>query len=215
MLTLLLSGKYPKIELSVNYRLNYSAIYTQPSLQSLIQLPAFNWALSFTNQLLHFTSLHSTELHSVRESENQSQSYFMTGGLPPISCSWCQAPWDPWPALFLQLNTCSYNPYITSSLTRGWVLSFTIAAGPRQCVQSRVQVPRDSWLYFTVSHSRLPQPGGPGPRIYIPKEQGGPVIPPGTGFAFHHLLRLTGLWWRCLNPPPHGVVFSRPGVLAI
>jgi hypothetical protein len=28
------------------------------------------------------------------------------------------------------------------------------------------------------------QPGGSGPRIYIPKEQGGPVIPPGTGFLF-------------------------------
>jgi hypothetical protein len=30
-------------------------------------------------------------------------------------------------------------------------------------------------------HLRLPQPGGPGSRIYIPQEQGGPVIPPGTG----------------------------------
>jgi hypothetical protein len=29
-----------------------------------------------------------------------------------------------------------------------------------------------------------PHPGGPGPRIYIPKEQGGPVIPPGTVFHF-------------------------------
>jgi hypothetical protein len=28
---------------------------------------------------------------------------------------------------------------------------------------------------------RLPQPGGPGPRIYNPQEQNGPVIPPGTG----------------------------------
>jgi hypothetical protein len=28
------------------------------------------------------------------------------------------------------------------------------------------------------------QPGGPGFRIYIPQEQGGPVIPPGTGFLF-------------------------------
>jgi hypothetical protein len=27
---------------------------------------------------------------------------------------------------------------------------------------------------------RLPQPGGPYPRIYIPQEQDGPVIPPGT-----------------------------------
>jgi hypothetical protein len=32
-----------------------------------------------------------------------------------------------------------------------------------------------------LSHLRLPQPGGPGSRIYIPQEQGGPVIPPGTG----------------------------------
>jgi hypothetical protein len=31
---------------------------------------------------------------------------------------------------------------------------------------------------------RLPQPGGPGLRIYIPQEQGGPGIPPGTGFPF-------------------------------
>jgi hypothetical protein len=39
---------------------------------------------------------------------------------------------------------------------------------------------------------RLPQPGGPGSRIYIPQEQGGPVIPPGTGFPFCRLLRLAG-----------------------
>jgi hypothetical protein len=29
---------------------------------------------------------------------------------------------------------------------------------------------------------RLPQPGGPGPHIYIPQEQDGPDIPSGTGF---------------------------------
>jgi hypothetical protein len=37
---------------------------------------------------------------------------------------------------------------------------------------------------------RLPQPGGPGTRTYILQEQGGPVIPPGTGFPFRRLLRL-------------------------
>jgi hypothetical protein len=41
-------------------------------------------------------------------------------------------------------------------------------------------------------HLRLPQPGGPGPHIYIPQEHGGPVIPPGTGSPFHCLLRLAG-----------------------
>jgi hypothetical protein len=81
-------------------------------------------------------------------------------------------------------------------------LSFTIAAGPRQRSHSRVWVLLDSWPHFIVSDSRLPQPGGPGPRIYIPQEQGGPVIPPGTGLSFRRLLRLAGLRWRYSNPPP-------------
>jgi hypothetical protein len=81
-------------------------------------------------------------------------------------------------------------------------LSFTISAGPRQGSHSRVRVPRDSWSYFTVSDSRLPQHGEPGSRIYTPQEQGGPVIPPGTGFLF--VSYLSGLRWRYSNPPPHG-----------
>jgi hypothetical protein len=82
------------------------------------------------------------------------------------------------------------------SLTRGrvcrskllWVLA---------CVVSQ-----DSWSYFPPSDSRLPQPGAPGPRIYIPQEQGGPVIPPGTGFPFRRLLRLAGIRWRYSYPRP-------------
>jgi hypothetical protein len=38
-----------------------------------------------------------------------------------------------------------------------------------------------------LSHLRLPELGGPGSRIYIPQEQGGPVIPPGTGLCL-------GIW---------------------
>jgi hypothetical protein len=41
------------------------------------------------------------------------------------------------------------------------------------------------------------KPGGLGPRIYIPQEQGGPVIPPGTGFPFRHLLLI-----KLLNNTP-------------
>jgi hypothetical protein len=73
-------------------------------------------------------------------------------------------------------------------------LSFTVAPGSRQRSHSRVRVPRDS--YSTVSDSRLLQPGGPGPRIYIPQDEVGPVIPPGTGFPFGRFLRLSGLRWR-------------------
>jgi hypothetical protein len=40
-----------------------------------------------------------------------------------------------------------------------------------------------------LGHESLGTPGwrGPGPHIYIPQEQGGPVIPPGTGFPFSRL----------------------------
>jgi hypothetical protein len=84
-------------------------------------------------------------------------------------------------------------------------LPFTFAAGPRQRSQSWVRDPRDSLPYFSVSDSRLSQPRGPGPRIYIPQEHGGLVIPPGTGFPFRRLLRLAGLRWRYSKPPPRGV----------
>jgi hypothetical protein len=65
-------------------------------------------------------------------------------------------------------------------------------------------------IYFTVSNSRLFQPGGPGPPIYIPQEQGDPVtrIPPGAGFSFRRVLRLSGLRWRYSTPPPHGWLIS-------
>jgi hypothetical protein len=102
--------------------------------------------------------------------------------------------------LIFQLNICVYRP-ILSCERMG--LSFTIAAGSRQRSHSQVRVSRDSLPYFTVSYSRLPQPEGPGQRIYVAQEQGCLVIPPGTGFPFRRLLRLAELW-RHSTPPPHG-----------
>jgi hypothetical protein len=55
-------------------------------------------------------------------SQSQSQSYFTTGGLPPISLSWRQAPWDPRPEfLFSNWTLGGYSPYVTTFLMRGWV----------------------------------------------------------------------------------------------
>jgi hypothetical protein len=72
-------------------------------------------------------------------------------------------------------------------------LLFTIAAGRRQRSHSEVRVPRDSQPHFTVSDLRLPQPVGPGPRIYIPPGTAGPVIPPGTGLRILETLRTSRL----------------------
>jgi hypothetical protein len=83
-------------------------------------------------------------------------------------------------------------------------LLFTIAAGfaGAVIVTSESRGTRD---HILISDSRFHQPGGPGPRIYIPPELFGPVIPPGTGFLFQRLLRLARLRWRYSTPPPHGI----------
>jgi hypothetical protein len=92
-------------------------------------------------------------------------------------------------------------------------LAFKITAGPRQRSHSQVRVPQNSWPYFTVSDSKLPQPRGPGPRINISQEHGVPVIPPGTGLPFRRLLRLAGLRWRYSTPPPPTLEFLTGSVV--
>jgi hypothetical protein len=129
----------------------------------------------------------------------QSQNYFTTGGLPPISSSWHQALETHNQYFFSTEHLCN----VLSDDRMG--LSFTIAAGTRQRSHSQVRVLWDLWPYFTVSDLRLPQPGWSGPSIHIPQEQGGLIIHPGTGFPFCHLLWLTRLWWMYWNPPPHRV----------
>jgi hypothetical protein len=70
------------------------------------------------------------------------------------------------------------------------------AVETRQLKLSRVRVQQDSWPYFISSNLKSLQPGGPDPSIYIPQEQGGPVMSLGTEFPFRRLLRLTGPWWK-------------------
>jgi hypothetical protein len=50
----------------------------------------------------------------------KSQICFTTGGLPAISSSWRQAP-ESHDQYSFQLNLCGYSPYVTFSLTIGWV----------------------------------------------------------------------------------------------
>jgi hypothetical protein len=154
----------------------------------------------FQNGCLAFRSPASSDL-CLRDSSqsSQSQKYVTTDGLS-TSLSWCQPP---------EQDFC-YCQIVVDLLM--WValsdertgLSFTIAACPRQRSHTRVLVPRDSGPYFTVSDSRFPQPGGLGPRVHIPQEQGGPVIPPVIWFHFRRLLRLAGLRWSYSNPPSQG-----------
>jgi hypothetical protein len=125
----------------------------------------------------------------------RSQSYFTTDGLQPVTSSSRRAPWDPRPIYFFNLTLRGYSPCVTSSLMSGWNCRLQLLLAQLQRSHSRVRVPRESWSHCasTVADSRLPEPGGPGPRIYIPQEQGGPVTRPGTVFRFRRLLRLVGI----------------------
>jgi hypothetical protein len=66
-------------------------------------------------------------------------------------------------------------------------LSFTIAVVLASAIILGSES-RGTHDHILLSHIRLPQPGGPRPLIYIPQDQGGPVIDPGTGFPFRRHL---------------------------
>jgi hypothetical protein len=83
---------------------------------------------------------------------------------------------------FRQMRVCYF---VSPSLTRGWVCNLLcncFLTLPEQSHLGRSPAELTAIFYFLIWDS--PKPWGPGPRIYIPQEQGGPVIPPGTGFPF-------------------------------
>jgi hypothetical protein len=123
-----------------------------------------------------------SETLRTREHIKKSQSHVTTDG-HSANLSWCQEPiWGFRPDFYYCQTATGLLMWGALSDERTG-LPFTIADGPRQRSQFWVWVSRDSWPYHFASDSRLPQPGGPGPRIYIPKEQGGPVISPDTGYC--------------------------------
>jgi hypothetical protein len=95
----------------------------------------------------------------------------------------------------LWVSSCS-----TPSLTRGRVCNLLVQLflGHTRAVTLGSKS-RRTRNHTSLSHLRLPQPGGPG---YIPLEQGGPVIPPGTVFPFRRLFQIPGLRLRYSNPRP-------------
>jgi hypothetical protein len=123
-------------------------------------------------------------------SQSQSYSYFVNGGLSPISSSCCHAPLDPRPEFFFYWTLEDIVPYLTSSLTRGCVCRLQLPLVLDRAAILWIES-RGTHDHISLSDSRLSQPGRPGPRIYMPQEQGGPLITPGTGFPFRRLLRLT------------------------
>jgi hypothetical protein len=128
------------------------------------QLPASN---SNSSWQLNRSSPLTNSLPDWLTATSQSQSYVMTDG-QLASLSWYQTlVWGPRPGCCCCQTVAGLLMWYALSDERTG-LSFTIAAGLHQHTDSRIWVPQVLWPYFTVSDSRLPQPGGPGLRIYIP-----------------------------------------------
>jgi hypothetical protein len=85
-----------------------------------------------------------------------------------------------------QITLGGYSPYVTSSLMRGWVCHLQLLL-----VLSSAVILRSD----TVSDSRLLQPGGPAPHIYILQEQGGPLMPSGSNLHIPIDLIYTTRWY--------------------
>jgi hypothetical protein len=85
--------------------------------------------------------------------------------------------------IFFKLLRVCY--FVAPSLTRRRVCNLLVQLllGLARAV-SLVSKSRRTHGHILLSHLRLPQPGGPGPCVYIPQEQGGLVIPLGSGVPF-------------------------------
>jgi hypothetical protein len=94
----------------------------------------------------------SLKLYCERRSVGQ---FFLVSGPHPGPATRC----------LLLSDICSLGPSLTRGLVCNLLVKFKVTLGSNSCrTHGHILMPR----------LRLPQPGGPGPRIYIPQEQGDP-----------------------------------------
>jgi hypothetical protein len=97
---------------------------------------------------------------------------------------------------FFQLNTCGHSPYVTSSLTGGWVCHLQLLPVLASAVILRSES-RGTHDYILLSQIRdSPNLEGQIPVFIFYSNRVARLYPPGTGFPFRGLLRLAGLRWR-------------------
>jgi hypothetical protein len=161
--------------------------------QELNSKSPINQSLLYGNSFQHPNSNFSNQQLNWSSSWSSSWSWITTDS-QSASLSWRRAPiWSPWADSWsvwqLRVSWCG-----APSLMRGRVCNIMLLLG----FSGR------NTLFYCPSFWDSPNIGGPGPRIYIPQEEVGPVIPPRTGFPFRHLLRLEGYGGANSILPPDG-----------
>jgi hypothetical protein len=171
-----------------------------PSLAGIFQLQLPNW----TNWLptddlqleLSIIDWFPSWTNSYSQSQNQSQSYFMTDGLPSISQSWRQAPWVPRPEFLfsnwtLAVIALMLNPF---SLEDGCRLQLLLLLASAVILRSDSRGTHDHILLSQIRDS-------PNLEDQVPL-----FISPGTGWPTYTLRYWIPFWWTYSNPPPRGLL---------
>jgi hypothetical protein len=118
---------------------------------------------------------------STKYVKSQSQSYITTEG-QSANLYWYQAPSGAHDKIFIivrQLRICWCGAL---SLTRGRVCRLQLLLALASAFSG--PSPAGFVTIFYCLRFETPQTGSPGPRIYIPQEQGGSVITPGHWVPF-------------------------------
>jgi hypothetical protein len=106
------------LELESSYSVGISLLWRNPRISNMNKIGPT------VQELAGRTSIHADVQTAIQKminhsiSQSQSQSYSTIDGLPLIG----YAPRRSWLQIFLQLNPCGHSPYVTSSLTRGYVM---------------------------------------------------------------------------------------------
>jgi hypothetical protein len=106
------------------------------------------------------------------------------------------------------MNPCGHSPYVTSSLTRGWVGRLQLLLDLASTVIIASDSPAGFMTMFYCLSFKTAQTWKAMSPFYMASETGCPVINPGSGFHFRRLLGLAGLRWMYWNPPPNGKTAS-------
>jgi hypothetical protein len=128
------------------------------------------------------------QLKSLLESESESEllhDWLFTAN----QFAWRKAPWDSRPEFFFFNWTFAVIVFMQHPIWQedGSVVHNFCWFSPAQSFSGPCHAGLINTFYCLRFETA--QPGGPGLRIYILQEQGGPVITPGTGFPFRRLLR--------------------------